>query len=252
MGAAGGKRLARGDEIPMGRRDVNRIAIAIAIMLLVPPLVPAPSTEAGPTTQAALPVVALQRVLSGLTEPLFVTHAGDGSGRLFVVEKAGRIRVIINGQLQPTPFLDVEPLVNSGGSEQGLLGLAFHPSYATNGRFFVSYTANTWDNTVARYQRSTDDPNRADPAGGQVLLAIPDLYTNHNGGMLAFGPDGYLHVGTGDGGSAGDPDGNGQNPDSRLGKILRLDVNGGSPAEGRVRGLPRTCPAPGLSPSPCE
>jgi len=176
-------------------------------------------------------------VLSGLSQPVFVTSAGDGSNRLFVVERAGRIRVAVNGQLQSTPFLDIRSIVTSSGLEQGLLGLAFHPSYASNGRFFVYYTSTTTsptgstsvgDNTLARYQVSSGNPNVADLASAKTLFAIPDKYLNHNGGMLAFGPDHYLYVGLGDGGSGGDPDGNGQNRNVLLAKLLRLDVDTGS------------------------
>jgi glucose/arabinose dehydrogenase len=168
-------------------------------------------------------------VASGLSHPVFVTHAGDGSGRLFVLEQSGRIRIIsASGTLLSTPFLSITSLVNSTGSEQGLLGLAFHPDYPSDNRFFVAYTNLSGSITLARYVVSAD-PNVADPASGSVLLTIPKLYSNHNGSMLAFGPDGYLYLSTGDGGSAGDPDNNAQNPGSLLGKILRLDVDSASP-----------------------
>ncbi len=173
----------------------------------------------------------LERVAEGFERPTFVTHAGDGSGRMFVVEKAGVIRVIAGGGTLSEPFLDIRSIVGSRGSEQGLLGLAFHPRYAENGRFFVAYTANNTangDNTVAEY-RVSSDTNRADPATGRVLYAIPDFASNHNGGMIAFGPDGYLYAGTGDGGQGGDPRANGQNLGALLGKMLRLDVDGGEP-----------------------
>jgi glucose/arabinose dehydrogenase len=168
-----------------------------------------------------------EQVARGFQTPTLVTYAPDGSGRLFVLEQAGRIRIIQNGQTVREPFLDITRLVRSGG-EQGLLGLAFHPQYAQNGRFFVYYTAQNADNTIAEY-RVTSDPNRAEPNAVQVLVAIPDFASNHNGGMLAFGPDGYLYAGTGDGGGGGDPRSNGQNTDALLGKLLRFDVNGGSP-----------------------
>jgi glucose/arabinose dehydrogenase len=170
----------------------------------------------------------LDPVLSGLRAPLFVTAPPDGSGRLFVVEQGGTIRVVVNGQVQRQPFLDISSLVVSGG-ERGLLGMAFHPRYAENGRFFVMYTARgDGDNTVARYQVSSD-PNRADPNSATVLLAIDDFAANHNAGMLAFGPDGYLYVGTGDGGGANDPQRTSQDLGAWLGKMLRLDVDGGEP-----------------------
>jgi glucose/arabinose dehydrogenase len=172
--------------------------------------------------------VALKLVSDDLRSPVYVTHAGDGSGRLFVVEKGGTIALLRNGQRAPRPFLDITALVNSSGSEQGLLGLAFHPDYAHNGRFFVYYTARNGDNTLARYEVS-NDPDVADAATGTVLFAQADPAPNHNGGMLAFGPDTYLYVGMGDGGSAGDPWGNGQKRSVLLGKLLRLDVDHGDP-----------------------
>lgn len=165
---------------------------------------------------------------SGLDRPVFLTHSGDQSGRVFVVEKIGRIVVFENGDQSPQPFLDIVQLVNSRDSERGLLGLAFHPNYQENGYFFVNYTDLNGDTVVARYQVS-DDTNRADPTSQQVLLNISQPYPNHNGGMIAFGPDGYLYIGMGDGGSGGDPQGNAQNPDTLLGKMLRIDVDGGTP-----------------------
>jgi hypothetical protein len=156
-------------------------------------------------------------------------HAGEGSGRLFVVEQAGRIRIIQNGELLPDSFLDIEPLVNSRGNEQGLLGLAFHPDYANNGLFFVNYTDVNGDTVVARYSVSADDPDRADPASAKIILQVDQPFANHNGGDLVFGPDGYLYIGLGDGGSAGDPQGNGQNLTALLGKMLRIDVDNGDP-----------------------
>src|SRR5829696_4513560 len=173
--------------------------------------------------------LALEPVLSGLRQPTYVASPPDGSGRLFVVERGGTIRVAENGRVLPQPFLDVTALITSQGQEQGLLGLAFHPRYAENGRFFVMYTARDGGaNTVARYQVSADS-SRADPASATILLSIEDFASNHNGGMLAFGPDGYLYVGTGDGGQGGDPRGNGQNRGALLGKLLRLDVDAGEP-----------------------
>ncbi len=167
-------------------------------------------------------------ILDGLNQPLFATHAADGSGRLFVVEKPGTIRVIVGGRLRAAPFLDVRPLVQSFGYEQGLLGLAFHPRSSENGRFFITYTGLDGTNTLAEYRVSAD-PNLADPSSGRVLFAVPDPFENHNGGMLAFGRDGFLYVGMGDGGDIGDPHDNAQNRRSLLGKILRLDVDSGTP-----------------------
>lgn len=185
------------------------------------------STRPPAATPGPLPTITLEKVVDVLERPTFVTHAGDGSGRLFIIEKPGRIRIVKDGRLLPEPFLDVVNVVKSSGNEQGLLGLAFHPDYERNGRFFVYYTALDNDNTVAEF-RVSSDANRADPGSGRELLAVPDRFPNHNGGMLAFGPDGYLYIGLGDGGSAGDPDGNGQDLLVHLGKILRLDTNSGS------------------------
>jgi glucose/arabinose dehydrogenase len=198
----------------------------------------APTAPAGP---AADQPVGLKLITNDLKQPVFATHAGDDSGRLFVVEKAGTIAIVRDGQRAPQPFLDITSLVTSRGSEQGLLGLAFHPDYRNNGRFFVYYTAQNGDNTLARYQVSSD-ANVADPNSGVVLFAVPDPAANHNGGMLAFGPDKYLYVGLGDGGSAGDPWGNGQNRNALLGKLLRLDVDKGDPY-----GIPADNPWPSAS-----
>ncbi|MBI4761640.1 MAG: PQQ-dependent sugar dehydrogenase, partial [Chloroflexi bacterium] len=180
--------------------------------------------------------VSFTEVAAGLSAPVFVTHAGDGSGRLFIVEQAGRIRVVKNGSLLSTPFLDIQSLVKSSGGEQGLLGLAFHPSYETNGKFYVLYTAprpgdsNGSILTLRQYSVSTSNADTANPSSGVTLLTIDHpTYSNHNGGTLAFGSDGYLYWSTGDGGSGGDPNNNAQNQTSLLGKILRLDVDSASP-----------------------
>ena len=169
----------------------------------------------------------LEPVAEGLDSPLGVTHAGDGSGRLFIVEQTGAIRVMRDGEILEEPFLDVGGLIVAGG-EQGLLGLAFHPDYARNGRFFVDYTDVNGDTVVAEYTVS-DDPDRADEDSARTLLQVDQPFSNHNGGQLDFGPDGYLYIALGDGGSAGDPDGNGQNTGVLLGKLLRLDLDSGDP-----------------------
>ncbi len=186
-----------------------------------------PEPTPTPAEPGEIPDLTLEPVVSGLARPTFLTHAGDGSGRLFVLEKPGLIRIIQNGSLLSEPFLDIRTVVHDGGNEQGLLGLAFHPDYASNGRFFVAYTT-TNTNSVAEY-RVTSNPNVADPASGKVLIAAPDQYSNHNGGMLAFGPDGYLYIAMGDGGSSGDPLNSGQSLDTLLGKILRIDIDSGNP-----------------------
>lgn len=173
--------------------------------------------------------VSLQAVVSGLQAPTDVVHAGDGSNRLFVVEQGGSIRILRNGTLQATPFLDVSALL-SGGGERGLLGLAFHPGYAANGYLYIYYTrAADGAVTVARYTRSAGNPDLADPTSGQVLLTIAKPYANHNGGAIRFGPDGFLYLGVGDGGSGNDPHAYAQDTTVLLGKILRIDVDRGTP-----------------------
>lgn len=184
----------------------------------------APTTAAGTGSTG----IALQMVNDQLTSPVFATHAGDGSGRLFVIEKTGTIAILKDGQRTAAPFLDISSLITDNGSEQGLLGLAFHPKYSENGIFFVYYTASNGDNTLARYKVSSS-PDAADPSSGVVMFKQEDPAPNHNGGMLAFGPDGYLYVGLGDGGGAGDTYGNAQNRNTLLGKLLRLDVDKGDP-----------------------
>ncbi len=167
-----------------------------------------------------------QTLVSGLQRPDDLQF--DGSGRLFVIEKVGRIRIIENNQLVGTPFLDISERVGSRGNEQGLLGLAFHPKYKENGRFFVNYTDLNGNTVIARFQVSSD-PNVADPNSEVKILGVEQPFPNHNGGVLVFGPDGYLYAGLGDGGSQGDPLGNAQNTKSLLGKILRLDVDSAEP-----------------------
>lgn len=202
-----------------------------------PPAAAAPATAdastPAPTTAAAhvatLPNASAYTwspVVDGFKRPLDLQHAGDS--RLFVVEQAGRIWVIADGQRQDPPFLDLHSRVGSDGNEQGLLGLAFHPRFAENGRFYVNYTDLSGDTVIAQFSVSPASGN-ADPASERRLLTIDQPYANHNGGGLAIGPDGYLYIGTGDGGSGGDPLGNGQSLNTLLGKILRLDVDGGEP-----------------------
>lgn len=171
--------------------------------------------------------LAVEEVVAGLQSPVHLT-APPGDDRLFVLEQGGRIRVVRNGSLLPTPFLDLTDRVGSAGSEQGLLGLAFHPEYATTGHLFVNYTDLNGDTRVERYT-VTADPDAADPASARSILQVEQPFSNHNGGLVVFGPDGMLYVGLGDGGGAGDPRGNGQDPGTLLGSILRLDVDGGDP-----------------------
>lgn len=171
--------------------------------------------------------LAVEEVVAGLQSPVHLT-APPGDDRLFVLEQGGRIRVVRNGSLLPTPFLDLTDRVGSAGSEQGLLGLAFHPEYATTGHLFVNYTDLNGDTRVERYT-VTADPDAADPASARSILQVEQPFSNHNGGLVVFGPDGMLYVGLGDGGGAGDPRANGQDPGTLLGSILRLDVDGDDP-----------------------
>jgi glucose/arabinose dehydrogenase len=154
---------------------------------------------------------------------VYLTHAVD-EGLLYIVEQVGRVRLIEHGVLRPEPFLDVTDRVGSQGSEQGLLSVAFSPPGSGETALYVNYTDGRGDTIIARYQLSQSDARLADPASEQVILRIDQPAANHNGGQLRFGPDGYLYVGTGDGGQGGDPWGNAQNPTTLLGKILRLDV----------------------------
>ncbi len=226
---------AASSNAPDQRSDATAVPAPAATMTLTPPAAsPSPTAPAGAPPPATFNPDAvhlkLDRVAAGFTQPTFVTNAGDGSRRLFVLEKAGIIRIVAGGRALAEPFLDIRASIRSTGSEQGLLGLAFHPKFRENGRFFVAYTAATKDsdNTIAEFHVSAD-PNRADPASGRVLLAIPDFAPNHNGGMLAFDRSGLLYAGTGDGGGGGDPQRNGQNRGALLGKVLRLDVDHGQP-----------------------
>ena len=165
--------------------------------------------------------IALQSFATGFNSPVEITNAGDT--RLFVVEQGGLIKVVnANGSVNATPFLNVASLISSG-SERGLLGLAFHPNYATNGYFFINYTNTSGNTVIARYSVSAN-PNVANTTG-TILMTITQPFSNHNGGTLKFGPDGYLYIGMGDGGSGGDPGNRAQNINENLGKMLRIDVN---------------------------
>lgn len=178
--------------------------------------------------QTFVPELVLVEVADGLSSPIAARHAGDGSGRLFILERAGRIRILdADGTLLATPFLDFsnDGLTQVTG-EGGLLGIDFHPDYENNGLFFLNYTTPGVGATqIARYSVSAGDPNVADPNSGTVILSIPQDFSNHNGGDIHFGPDGFLYIGMGDGGSGNDPNDRAQDPQSLLGKMLRIDVD---------------------------
>lgn len=214
---------------PSGSPGPSRIGIPS-------PTIPSPAATRLASGDPTLVRIALAPVVSGLNAPLFASGSGDGSGRIFVVEQGGRIRIVRDGRLLGRPFLDISDRISSGG-ERGLLGLAFHPGYGqASVRFYVDYTDRNGDTNVSAYTASGADPDVADPTSEQVLLHVHQPFANHNGGMLAFGPDGDLYIGLGDGGSAGDPHGNGQRLDTLLGKLLRIDVDHAS--GGRPYGIP--------------
>jgi glucose/arabinose dehydrogenase len=207
------------------RRVLLRSLPAAALLLFLMACKPAPASAQG---NEELPRLALTEITTGLQSPTAIVNAGDGSGRLFVLEQPGRIRVVADGRLLSEPFLDLTGSISAGG-ERGLLALAFHPDYAVNGTFFIDYTDPNGHTVVARYRVSAADANRADPASASEVLRVEQPFANHNGGQLGFGPDGYLYVSLGDGGSGGDPQDNGQNLRTLLGKILRLDIDGAEP-----------------------
>jgi glucose/arabinose dehydrogenase len=198
---------------------------------------PEASIAGGPGGGAALPngtlpgnpAIQLVQVASGLVDPINIANAGDGSGRLFIVERVGRIRILdADGQLLDEPFLDIQEAVKTDFLEQGLLGLAFHPNFTEDGRFYVYYADYTTNGNLflVEYTVSDDDPNKADPDSAKLILSIDaDPYVNHNGGSVRFGPDGYLYWTTGDGGLAGDPYDNAQNIRNQYGKIHRINVD---------------------------
>ena len=209
------------------------------------PATDAPPTEAPTAAPTDAPVTGgpetvdpaaytFELVAEGFANPVLATHAGDGSGRLFVVEKVGAIRIVQpDGTVLPDPFYDMTGRV-SESSEQGLLGLAFSPDYAEDGTFFINYTDLNGDTHVDRCHVADSDPNQGGDCA--TVITVPQPYVNHNGGHLAFGPDGYLYIGLGDGGAGNDPEDRAQDLSTRLGKILRLDVSGDevafSPAPG--------------------
>jgi len=193
-------------------------------------------TPGGSTT------IALQSVVTNLPSPLDLEQPNDGSGRLFAESKAGTIHIIQNGAVLPVPFLDISNLVIDS-VESGLLGMTFHPGFPQNPRFYVNYVrsnAGQIQSVIAEFQVSSANPNQADPATQRMLLVVNQVqnFLNHKAGQLAFGPDGFLYFGLGDGGSEGDPFGNGQNTQTLLGKMMRINVDATSP------GLPAAMPQP--------
>lgn len=184
-----------------------------------------PTPDPGPSPSSP-PDLQLLTVASGLDRPLGLTHAGDQSGRIFIVEQGGTIRLLKQGVVSATPFLDISDRAAPASGEMGLLGLAFHPNFSENGRFFVNHTSDAGGrHTVIAEYAADPGSDQADPNSEKVLLTIAQPFPNHNGGQLAFGPDGHLYIATGDGGGGDDPLNNGQKLDTLLGKILRIDVD---------------------------
>lgn len=205
------------------------------------PSSPAPSEEAGPPASPIGDGLALAVVAGLLDSPVDIATAGDGSGRIFVVEQSGTIRIVQDGERLSTPFLDISGQITSGG-ERGLLGLAFHPDFPADPRFFVDYTDAQGDTVISSFRVDPASPDQVDPESELILLTIPQPYANHNGGSLAFDNDGMLLIGMGDGGSGGDPEGNGQRLDRLLGKILRIDVLGTEATAEKPYGIPSDNP----------
>ena len=197
---------------------------ASATASVSPDSTPSPSAPSAAFDPTAI-TIALEPVVDGFDSPLAIANAGDASGRIFVAEQGGAIRIVRDGSLVERPFLDISDRITSGG-ERGLLGLAFHPDFPTDPRVFVNYTDENGDTRVSSFTIDSSDPDRADPESEVRMVFVDQPYSNHNGGAIAFGQDGFLYIATGDGGSGGDPQGNGQSLETLLGKILRIDVDG--------------------------
>jgi glucose/arabinose dehydrogenase len=217
-----------------------------------PATAPAPTATAGPVALDHL-ALSLQQKWSGLSQPLYLTNAGDGSGRIFIVEQTGRVRVVVGGKLQAAPYLDVHTLVSTDAPERGLLGLAFSPTFASDGRVYLDYTDTSGNTVVCRYTAGSPSSSAPQWSAPVTLLHIAQPYPNHNGGCLQFGPDGYLYIGMGDGGSGGDPGNRAQTPTNLLGKILRIDPS--TPSGSQPYAIPPGNPSnlttdPKLKPAP--
>lgn len=244
----------------MWRRRYHAVfALFLAVFLGGATMISVAAQNATPTTQSpeqagtvvtpngtlpGNPKIQLVKVTGGLYNPVNVTAPDDGSGRIFVVDRVGYIRIIDkSGKLLPDPFLDLTDVVKTDFLEQGLLGLAFHPNYKQNGLFYVYYNdyQTSGADTLAQFKVSADDPNKADPDSAKVLMTWPKPFVNHNGGTVHFGPDGYLYWTMGDGGLAGDPYDNAQRYDTLLGKVLRIDVNQAG-NEAQPYGIPKDNP----------
>ena len=207
-------------------RQVAQTAAHATPVRTSPVTLTSPAADNSPAFDPGGVSITLTSVADGFSNPVLVTNAGDGTDRLFVVEQGGRIRIIKNGNVLPTPFLDIHSGISTGG-EQGLLGLAFSPGFETNRKLYVNFTNSNGDTAINEY-RVTTNPDQVDKSTARRIITIAQPYDNHNGGNIAFGPDGYLYVGMGDGGSAGDPGNRAQSLNSLLGKMLRINVVGTS------------------------
>jgi len=220
----------------VGTSAALMLGLALAALVALVGPASAPGVRAQP--DATWPQPVFTPIATGLARPVNIAHAGDGTGRIFIIEQAGHIRIWKNGGLLATDFISITGRVSCCG-ERGLLGVAFPPGYASKQYFYVNYTNLSGHTRISRFQVTDDNPDVADPNSEEILLTIDQPYSNHNGGHLAFGPvDGYLYIGMGDGGSAGDPLNNGQNPGVMLGKMLRIDVEGTA----QPYGIPPTNP----------
>ncbi len=209
--------------------NMRRLRLTVSIVLVAVVVVGILISGVLHSSEPILTKYTLQKIAGEFTRPTAIVQPPGDANRLFVAEQTGTVRIIERGQVLPTPFLDITTLLTSKALEQGLLDIAFHPKYATNGLFFITYTDTTGTPVLARYHVSANDPNRADPASAKIILTIPHPWDNHNGGQIQFGPDGYLYYGMGDGGSEGDPQGNGQKKNTMLASMLRLDIDHGDP-----------------------
>lgn len=224
-------------------RSAQRGILLICLILFLILLIPGLAKPASSTANGNLQLTEVANLQSG--QPISISHAGDNSNRLFIVERAGVIRILHNNQVLANPFLDIHETINSGSSERGLLGLAFDPDYTNNGYFYVNAINLDGDSEIRRYQVSRNDPNQADPDSMTILISLEQPMSNHNGGDLRFGPDGMLYIAFGDGGGANDmfgSIGNGQSTETLLGKLLRIDVRNSDTSDGLAYDIPSDNP----------